>query len=46
MKSLGVIDWDGREIYEDEDGDLFVFTGGERDYDPNIEEYISEIDEL
>jgi hypothetical protein len=41
MKSVNLMDRHGREIYED-DGELFVFVDGERDYDPGLVEDLEE----
>ena len=44
-KSLGILDKQGREIYEDEDGELYVYLDGERNYDPNLEDLVKEVAE-
>ncbi len=41
--ATGVVDYQGREIYVDEDVDeLFVYIDGERHYDPELEKDIEE----
>ena len=37
-KTTGRVDYAGREIYHDEDGDLYVYIDGEKSYDDELEE--------
>ncbi len=43
-KSTNCVDDQSREIFFDADGEYYIYTDGERDFDPDLEQYFRDAD--